>query len=422
MAEMPSMTRTASRLLVTVALAASALLMAPSPAAFATTFSDVPASYWDHTAIQYVASTNTWMQDYGTSLFKPASTEIREYLARTLVTVYAPNEPIDPAITFPDLPKTDPFYRFANVATKLGWMPKYQSGNWAPNASIQVAGFDKAVVLALGLTGAVAGLQNIHRDDGAKYTVPTNFPYLQIGRTLQLHFNHTTESKDIGSTTLITRDEAAYSLWWAKTQMSWQLSSANRFAAGVSLPTLDPSVPLNLSKIQVTQYALNQVGYPYIWAGEWNAASPNGYCCGYQPVGGFDCSGFTWWVMKKFEGNYNAAQYRTYAGWSLLDRSSSYMAEHAPSHITWSSLRIGDLMFFAANGGNTWQDVDHVGIYVGNSWMMHSTGSEDGVTLEWVGTGTWWNVNYVWGRRLIGVGTAPGQRVDPTTALGGDRY
>jgi cell wall-associated NlpC family hydrolase len=160
---------------------------------------------------------------------------------------------------------------------------------------------------------------------------------------------------------------------------------------------------------------LDQLGFPYVWAGEWNKKSPNGYCCGSQPIGGMDCSGFAWWVMKKLEGNYNAAQYHTaFTGWSLLQRSSSDMANNTPSHVSFSNLKIGDLMFFASDH----KTVDHVGIYVGNGWMVHSTGSSDGVVVEWVNDG-YYRDTYMWGRRLIGTAhdLAPG-RFDPTVGDG----
>jgi len=415
---MTGMARGFRRAFLLVAVSAAVLI----PARAALAFTDVPTSYWDYTAIRYVATTNTWMQDYGTTTFKPTTHEIREYLARTLVEVYAPTEPIDPSIHFPDLPDSDPFYRYANVVTKLGWMPKYQSGNWAPGALIQRTGFDKAMVLALGLTDEVNGLANIHRDDGAKYTVSTDFPYLLLARTLELHFNHTTESMDLEPSDYMTRDEAAYSLWFAKTQLSWELTTAAMFK-DISLPTLTPTDPLQHSKLLVTQYALNQVGYPYIWGGEWHSVSPSGYCCGYQPKGGFDCSGFAWWVLKKNESGYNAAQFRSYSGWLLPQRTSSTMAESTGTHYTYANLRIGDLMFFASNGGNTWQDVDHVGMYVGNGWMIDSTGSENGPTIDFVAPGTWWNDHFVWGRRLINGGptdSKPQGHVTKASLLGGD--
>jgi len=118
-------------------------------------------------------------------------------------------------------------------------------------------------------------------------------------------------------------------------------------------------------------------------------------------------------VMKRNEDGYNAAQYRVYPGWSLRDRSSSSMAKNARNHIAFDRLRVGDLMFFSSNGGKKWSDVNHVGLYVGNGWMIHSSGSTDGPVIEWVGDG-YYRDNFVFGRRLIGAPprlreTPPGQ-------------
>ncbi|MGH2555426.1 MAG: hypothetical protein ACRDHO_06885, partial [Actinomycetota bacterium] len=42
------------------------------------------------------------------------------------------------------------------------------------------------------------------------------------------------------------------------------------------------------------------------------------------------------------------------------------------------------------------------GVYVGNHWMIHSTGSTAGPVLQWVGDG-WYHDKFVYGRRIIGV-------------------
>jgi cell wall-associated NlpC family hydrolase len=107
-------------------------------------------------------------------------------------------------------------------------------------------------------------------------------------------------------------------------------------------------------------------------------------------------------VMKRNEDGYNAAQYRVYRGWSLHDRSSSQMARNTGSPIAFGSLRVGDLMFFSSNGGKKWSDVNHVGLYAGKGWMIHSSGSTDGPVIERVAEG-YYRDNFVYGRRLIGV-------------------
>jgi cell wall-associated NlpC family hydrolase len=397
------MRRVSLRLLLTTTVLATMLL--PAEAAFAA-YSDVPSSYWDYTAITYVATTNTWMQDYGASTFKPTSVEIRKYLARALVRAFVPTEAPDTSIAFADLSATDPFYPYAAIAAKHRWLPKFTGGYFRPDSSVTVRHLDRALTRALNLGAAITGLSNVHEADGTRYALGSWFPFLQLAHALGLHYNHSDNTMDIQPTSSMRRDEVAYSLWKAKTLSSWKLSSMARFQ-DVTLPDVDPTVAKQLAQQQLTRFALSQAGFPYIYAGEWNGASPSGYCCGYQPQGGFDCSGFVWWAMKKYEDGYNAAQYRPYAGWSIHQRSSSTMAQYTTTKITYANLQIGDLMFSASNGGKAYSDVDHVGIYLGNGWMAHAASSADGVVLEWVGTATsnaaaptYYFSHFLWGRRL----------------------
>jgi cell wall-associated NlpC family hydrolase len=399
------MRRLLLRLLVVNAVLGGLLL--PATAAFA--FSDVSSSYWDYTAITYVATNRNWMRDYGTSTFKPGTAEIRKYLARALVRAFVPTETPDTSITFPDLPSTDSFYKYAAITTKHGWLATDASGNFRPTANVIVRDTDRALTRALNLDAVLQGLANVHQASGTTYTLPSYFPHVQLAHALGLHYNHSTESMDVQQSTPMRRDEVAYSLWKAKTLTSSKLSSMSRFQ-NVSLPTLDPTNATQAAKQKLTKYALSQVGSPYIWGGEWNKVSPSGYCCGYQPQGGFDCSGFIWWVMKRYEDGYNSAQFRSYAGWSIHQRTSSTMAQNTTTKLGWTGLQIGDLMFFASNGRKTYSDVDHVGFYLGNGWMAHSASSNDGPALQWVGTATsnatsptWYFTKFVWGRRLIGV-------------------
>ncbi len=389
------MRRLAPRFLVVVTIIAATLI--PAHAAFA--FSDVPKSYWDYTAIQYVAVTNVWMQDYGPGTFQPTTKQTRGLLARALVLAYAPDEPPDPSISFLDLPPDNSLYPYANVAVKLGWIPRYASGKFGPGNPVLGSLLDSSLIKATGLFEApLAGLAAIHEADGTPYVVSARWPHMMLAHHLGLHYNHANEKQDFGAKSKINRDEVAFSLWKAKTLPRYKIDSTAKYN-DITLVALNDSKP---AKHDLTQEALDQVGYPYIWSGEWNAKSPSGYCCGYQPQGGFDCSGFVWWVMKRYEDGYNAARHRVYAGWSIHDRSSSYMAKNTPSPIAFGKLQVGDLMFFSSNGGKKWSDVNHVGLYVGNGWMIHSSGSNDGPVVQWVADGHYRD-NFVYGRRIIGV-------------------
>jgi cell wall-associated NlpC family hydrolase len=396
------------RALLIVALLASAILPATTARA-STGFTDVPSTYWDYTAITYVGQTNLWMQDYGSMTFQPTTKETRSLLASALVKAYAPSEPIDPSIVFDDLPTTDPFYRYANVAVKLGWIEKFSGNRWGGGSAVPKSLFDRAITLALKLSTTLNGLANIKQADGDKYTVGDRWPHLQVAAILRLHFNHSDESLDLGSSTTMKRDEVAYSLWKAKTNPSYMITNLSRFNS-VVLPALNETITAQAQLKAMTQFALNQVGFPYIYGGEWNAASPTGYCCGTQPQGGFDCSGFVWFVMKKYEDGYNAAQFHTgYPGWSLHERSSSQMAQYTTTPITFDKLQIGDLMFQASNGGSTYKDVDHVSLFLGNGWMIHST--DGGPQLEYTATG-WYKDYFVYGRRIVGTAKSGAASVD----------
>jgi len=387
-------------------------LLAPTAARATTRFTDVPTTYWDYSQIMSEAQ---WMSDYGSTLFYPSTHENRNYLARTLVQIYAPHQAVDSSITFSDITTTDPFYRYANVAVKNGWLQKYSSNRWAGGSSVPRNLFDQALVLAMGtMTSEIAGLQSIHMTNGTVYPVSTRWPYTQLGIYLGLHYDHTDDSLDMQATTNIKRDEVAYSLWAAKNIPSWLVIDAAKFNS-VELPSLDPTIAGQAVQQQITQYALNQVGYPYIWGGEWNAKSPTGYCCGTQSQGGFDCSGFVWWVLKKYEDGYNAAQYRPYPGWSDHDRTSTGMAQNTTTKLTYAQLAIGNVMMFASDGGTNYTDVDHVGIYIGNNWMMHSTSG--GPQLQWVGDG-WYHDYFVWGRGLKSSSAMPAGGAPPSAGDG----
>jgi hypothetical protein len=400
------------RLLFRVAFVVSVVGSLLIPAGAALAFSDVPTSHWAYDQITYVAETNLWMQDYGTSEFKPATKETRNLWCRSLVKAYAPSEPIDPSITFPDLPTTDPYYRYANVCVKLDWIEAYSDGRWDGNGKVKKSLLDRSLVLAMGgMEDALEGLADLRRTDGVKYTWDSDRgPHMQMAAWLELHFDHegADEAKELLPNTYLNRDEVAYSLWKAKTTPSWKIDDAHSFD-NIVLPVTKTQMQTDM-----TEYGINVIGYPYIWAGEWKTKPPPGYCCGAQAQGGYDCSGFTWWVLKMKEGGYDSAQFRTYSGWSLPERSSSEMAKATTSQVPFTSLSVGDLMFFSSSGGSTWSSVDHVGIWIGKNWMIHSTGG--GAAIEWAGDG-WWRDHFVYGRKLTKAPRAPRFPVD---VLAGD--
>jgi cell wall-associated NlpC family hydrolase len=146
---------------------------------------------------------------------------------------------------------------------------------------------------------------------------------------------------------------------------------------------------------QVVAWGVRFVGYPYVWGGDWGEATPEGYCCGWQPQGGFDCSGLAWWVMKRASAGWDNSPPREYIGWNLPERSSAQMAS-VGTKIRWDELKPGDLLFYDGDDDGV---VDHVDVYIGNGWAVDSGSSVGGVSITRV-EDTWYEEHFVHARRI----------------------
>jgi cell wall-associated NlpC family hydrolase len=264
------------------------------------------------------------------------------------------------------------------------------SGAFRPTDPVTMREVHRALVLALGLGDLAAGADALHLRDGTRLDTPRGFGTLLIGMRLGLRFNHGDESLDVGPDTALPRAEVAWSLYRAATAPSWVRDSLAQYAT-MQLPNLS-------SRMQaVVSFAIDYVGYPYVWGGEWHEPSPSGYCCGSQPVGGFDCSGVTWWVMKESVPGWDNTPPRSYAGWPLLQRTSATMAS-VGKKIAFEDIRAGDLLFYDGDRNGT---VDHVNTYVGAGWAIDSGSSNAGVTFTYVKQ-NWYEDHFKHGRRIIG--------------------
>ena len=138
-----------------------------------------------------------------------------------------------------------------------------------------------------------------------------------------------------------------------------------------------PSVPASASARAVLGTADDYVGVPYVWGGE----SPRG----------FDCSGFTQYVFRK-----NGIE---------LPRTSRQQVQVGSKVTTsLSSLRTGDLIFFAEN----YSRVDHVAIYAGDGRIIHATSSGGEVRYDDLRSqrGAWFMDHIVAALRYTGNTTA----------------
>jgi cell wall-associated NlpC family hydrolase/uncharacterized protein YgiM (DUF1202 family) len=116
-----------------------------------------------------------------------------------------------------------------------------------------------------------------------------------------------------------------------------------------------PAPPTNGSLgSRITNYALQFVGYRYIYAGS-------------SPDIGFDCSGFVYWVMTQVAG--------VNPGRTAAANLAAGIA------VPKDSLQPGDILVFA----NTYMPgPSHTGIYIGGGRFVHAENESSGVTIDYL--------------------------------------
>jgi cell wall-associated NlpC family hydrolase len=362
--------------------------------AASSSFDDVPSGYWAGSAIEAVAASQNWMRDFGSSIFKPDTIESRRLLARALVRAFAPTQSAGSGVEIGDVPVDAPSYPYIAVAVKNGWMSTTGPHHlFRPTDPATMQAVHRGLVLALGLHALVDGVNAIHTADGYQFHHSESLGTTMVGMLLGLRFNHSPdESLDVGPKDPMPRSEVAWSLyqaWLVHTSQTWRASNLASFQT-ITLPKMSDAMK------QVVEFGLEYVGYPYVYAGEWPVATPSNYCCGYQPRGGFDCSGLTWWLVAAPTYSWDPTSYRPYHGWTLPQRSSADMAGAIPQsqRVAFDDLQPGDLMFYASDH----HTVNHVDVYIGNGYALDS-GSQ-AVTIQRVSSG-WYRDAFMWGRDIM---------------------
>jgi cell wall-associated NlpC family hydrolase len=255
-----------------------------------------------------------------------------------------------------------------------------------PATPVTMAALDARLVSALGLTDSAKLFTQAARNAGL--APPSRFGTEAVARLLGLRTNHPAgqDRLELSPSEPATRAEAAYSTARILRFGDWDSQGLQELAESFVLPTLTPW------QTKVLKTATKLIGYPYVWGGESESTqSPFGP----QVHGGFDCSGFVWRVYKV----------QRYAdGGPLADtlqgRTSYAMSGEVPAakRISLTKLQPADVIFFGAKGPKSKPaQVDHMGLYLGNGWFIHS--SRFGVALETL-TGSYAK-RFAWGRRPL---------------------
>jgi cell wall-associated NlpC family hydrolase len=258
-----------------------------------------------------------------------------------------------------------------------------------PGGAVTIAQLDAQLVYALGLLPAArqfsAGLR------AAGLTPTRYFGTETIARLIGLRVNHPAaqDALELRPDDPATRAEAAYSAARILGITKGDLELVAGFASTFQLPML------TTLQHDVLQTAVSLVGYPYVWGGT-SEFSQDPFGTGKQVPGGFDCSGFAWRIFKL----------QAYAGADTLPATLKGRSTYAMSGEVARAKRIplplllpGDLLFFGANGPKSKPNqIDHMGVYMGNGWFIQS--SEEGVALAPL-TASWYAKRFAWARRPL---------------------
>ena len=372
-------------------VAAGALLFVP--AAFAKTYTDVSKTYWARNQINWITNrgypNGKALDDYGGGLFKPKQAITREQLARALVVLGNFQTDVVSPTALPDVPTSDPYFKYIQIAVHLKLMSVYKDG-FHPAVAVPEWQADSGAVCLLRTLNPTAdwtvlkSLRPGKWEPNAKWKTgaPAYLPVEVAARSLGLRFNHAAKADalEVSPRQAIDRAEVATILYRALHVSSWNIASLSEYDS-VVLPTL------SARQKQIVAFALKYIGYPYVWGGEYPGKdSPYGK----QAHAGFDCSGFDWWVMKM------------HFGYTLNERTAAGMAGAAKPRIKRAKLVPGDLIFFGPNGpASSAASIYHAALYLGNGWFIQSTGSLDGVGLSSLDADSYWKANFAWGRRVL---------------------
>lgn len=389
------------RTIALLAVAAASLVVFAATAT-ARTYKDVPERHWAYAYINTVTNRSSAghrvLDDYRTS-FKPERAITREQLARSLVLAsghyrdkLAPRE-----IT--DVPPGHRYYRVIQIAVRRGYLSASRTKEFKPKTPVTAAEAEVAMIRWLKERYATSDWRLLSSlvtsrwqpNEGWKTKAPSYLPSVIASRQLQLRYNHPTgdDGHEVTPKQPIDRAELAYMFERAyKVSGEWTLYGLADYH-DITFPTLSDR------QKEIASFALKYVGYPYVWAGEYPTRnSPYGY----QASGGFDCSGFVFFVMK-MHFDYPI---------TVNERGAHDMAARAKPRITRKKLVCGDLIFFGPSGPqSSVNSIYHAGLYLGNGWFIHSTGSSDGVTLCSLDTSSYYKSAFAWGRRVL----TPGELV-----------
>jgi cell wall-associated NlpC family hydrolase len=235
------------------------------------------------------------------------------------------------------------------------------------HGAVRVTAFHAALVRQLGLGDVADHVRSVARRAGLH--PPAQFGTEVIARALDLRVNHPFprgEASELYPWQAIPRSEAAHSLRVIRRLSGWELETVRAAYGAFALPDLSDRARSAL------RVAVSRIGMPYVWGGETDGVSVG------QVHGGYDCSGFVW---------------RVFGAGAIGGRTADDQAHgiRQAQRVHAGAIRPADLLFFGRRGY-----ADHVGIAMGDGWMIHS--SSQGVAVVPLATR---DRGFLWGRRVV---------------------
>jgi cell wall-associated NlpC family hydrolase len=253
-------------------------------------------------------------------------------------------------------------------------------------AGATMAMLDARLVDGIGLDAAAAEFaRGAH---AAGLAVPRRFGTEVVARFLGLRIDHPAreDSIELLPNDPATRAEAAYSAAQLMHSSGWLAPVVQSLADTFSLPQY------STWQRRIIDAAIARIGMPYVWGGTSDGREID---FGVPARGGYDCSGFVWRVYKltRYPGERGLA--------SVLRGRTTYVMSGEVAHsqlVDFEHLQPADVLFFGAQGPRSDpSEVDHMGIYIGNGWFIHS--SEYGVAIAQLSG--WYRRNFAWARRPL---------------------
>ncbi len=269
---------------------------------------------------------------------------------------------------------------FAVILSALGSSVAVTSDPYRP---VTMRELDARLVTAVGLRPAARQLRLAALDAGLE---PTQWLGTEtVARMLGLRVNHLRDQEqlELELSQPATRAEAAYSLARVLSIQSSEIDAIRTEVESFSLPSLTSWQQIVLSR------ALRFVGSPYVWGG--TSEKPQELFGELEP-GGFDCSGFVWRVYK-LQPFTNAPSLS-----GILKGRTTYAMSgevQRAARVPRARLSPADVVFFGPDGPRSKPaQVGHMGIYLGNGWIVHAYNR--GVALEPMAG--WLDTDFAWGR------------------------